>query len=47
MSAFEKAIQNAVETYTRLVTAGESVDTAAAEADALVAAYYAERGATA
>ena len=44
---FDAVIQNAVDTYNRLVTAGESVDTAAAEADALVAAYYAERGATA
>ena len=45
MSAFDRAIQNAVETYNRLLAQGESIATASAEADAIVAAYYAERGA--
>ena len=44
---FDAVIQNAVDTYNRLVTAGESVDTAAAEADAIVAAYYAAKAVTA
>ena len=38
----DTAVTQAIDTYNRLLAQGETVATAAAEADAIIAAYYAE-----
>jgi hypothetical protein len=41
----DSAVTQAIDTYNRLLAQGETVATAAAEADAIIAAYYAKRAA--